>query len=61
MGGIQLVNRVSPLFSFYSSSAQDSFYTAVPQIATAALSGHLRPLPGTEPNPLSIFFFHIMA
>lgn len=31
-------NRLSPLFSFYSASAQDHFYTVVPQMAIAALT-----------------------
>ena len=29
-------NRLTPLFSFYSSTTTDSFYTTVPQMATAA-------------------------
>ncbi|HEU4663104.1 MAG TPA: S8 family serine peptidase [Dokdonella sp.] len=41
------INRLTPLFSFYSSSAQDHFYTTVPQMAMAALtSGQLLPQPG---------------
>jgi PKD repeat protein len=35
--GAQVPNRLTPLFSLYSSSAQDSFYTTVPQMATSAL------------------------
>ncbi|HEV8238859.1 MAG TPA: PKD domain-containing protein [Thermoanaerobaculia bacterium] len=31
-----LPNRLTPLFSFYSSPASDFFYTTVPQMATAA-------------------------
>jgi len=37
VGGRVLVNRLTPLFSFYSSTATDSFYTTAPQMATAAL------------------------
>jgi serine protease len=39
VAGTTLKNRLTPLFSFYSSLATDSFYTTVPQMATAALLG----------------------
>lgn len=39
-------NRLTPLFSFYSSNRFDYFYTTVPQMATAALCGTLRPSVG---------------
>ncbi|HEV3077461.1 MAG TPA: S8 family serine peptidase, partial [Thermoanaerobaculia bacterium] len=37
VAGRVLVNRLTPLFSFYSSTATSSFYTTAPQMATAAL------------------------
>jgi hypothetical protein len=37
VGGQTLLNRLTPLFSLYSSVAQDSFYTTVPQMASAAI------------------------
>ncbi len=41
------LNRLTPLFSFYSTAGQDHFYTTVPQMAIAALSsGQLLPQPG---------------
>lgn len=36
-------NRLTPLFSLYSHNRQDYFFTTVPQMATAALRGTLRP------------------
>jgi serine protease len=36
-GGTLLDNRLTPLFSLYSTLAQDFFYTTAPQMATAAL------------------------
>lgn len=35
--GAQLPNRLTPLFAFYSSTAEDHFYTTVPQMGSAAL------------------------
>ncbi len=35
-GGIQLPNRLTPLFSLYSDVGEDYFYTTVPQLAAAA-------------------------
>lgn len=37
------VNKLTPLFSFFSNGRSDSFYTTVPQMANAALDGGLRP------------------
>jgi serine protease len=42
---LQLVNRVTPLFSFTSSTALDSFYTTSPQMAMAAMYGAMQPQP----------------
>jgi hypothetical protein len=36
-------SRLTPLFAFYSSNRSDSFYTIVPQMASAALAGTLLP------------------
>jgi hypothetical protein len=36
-------NRLTPLFAFYSTGRLDYFYTTVPQMAAAAVSGTLRP------------------
>ncbi|MBI5101986.1 MAG: S8 family serine peptidase [Nitrospirae bacterium] len=47
VGGKQLPNRLTPLFSFYSSAAEDHFYTTVPQMGLAAMSGTLEPQPPT--------------
>ncbi|MEJ7668469.1 MAG: hypothetical protein WKH97_06995 [Casimicrobiaceae bacterium] len=49
LGGPSVVNRLTPLFSFYSSTAQNHFYTSVPQMASAALtSGGLLPQPAAN-------------
>lgn len=46
LGGPNVVNRLTPLFSFYSSAAADHFYTTVPQMALSAMSnGMLLPQP----------------
>ncbi len=46
LGGSNVINRTSPLFSFYSATAQDHFYTYAPQMAMAALvQGGLLPQP----------------
>lgn len=37
--GVTLKNRLTPLFSFYSSLATDSLYTTVPQMAAGAILG----------------------
>jgi serine protease len=37
------INKLTPLFSFYSASRSDSFYTTVPQMANAAMDGTLKP------------------
>lgn len=48
LGGSNVVNRKTPLFSFYSTVAQDHFYTVVPQMAMGALhAGDLVPQPNT--------------
>ena len=47
VNGEVLDNRLTPLFSFYSTSGQDSFYTTVPQMATASIKGTLLPQPST--------------
>ncbi|MDA8521732.1 S8 family serine peptidase [Acidovorax sp. NCPPB 4044] len=36
-------SKLTPLFSFYSAERVDSFYTTVPQMASAALTGTLEP------------------
>lgn len=43
--GVTLKNRLTPLFSLYSSAGQDHFYTTVPQMAMAALYERLQPQP----------------
>lgn len=40
----QTTNRLTPLFSLYSSDRLDYFYTTVPQMAAAATWGTLRPV-----------------
>jgi serine protease len=42
VGGAVLSNRLTPLFSLYSNIAEDHFYTTVPQMAAAAMSGTLQ-------------------
>jgi serine protease len=41
-------NRLTPLFSHYSSVAADHFYTVVPQMARAALTAWLPPVPSPQ-------------
>jgi len=41
VAGKVLPNRLTPLFSLYSPTAQDYFYTTVPQMAVSAILGHL--------------------
>lgn len=43
VNGVVIKNRLTPLFSFYSSDAEDSFYTTAPQMATAAVRGTMLP------------------
>ncbi len=43
LGGAGVANRLTPLFSFYSSDRYDHVYTAVPQMGTAAILGTLLP------------------
>ncbi len=45
VNGQIMENRLTPLFSFYSTSGQDSFYTTVPQMAYPAITGTLTPQP----------------
>ena len=46
LGGNNVLNRTTPLFAFWSTAAQDHFYTSVPQMAMSALaSGELKPQP----------------
>lgn len=47
VNGPILSNRLTPLFGFYSSDAEDHFYTTVPQMAVASLGGTLLPQPPT--------------
>jgi hypothetical protein len=48
--GQQLVNRTTPLFSFYSYSGQDHLYTTKPQMAMSAMFGELQPQPAITIN-----------
>jgi subtilisin family serine protease len=48
VNGRVLQNRLTPLFSLYSSDGEDHLYTTVPQMAMAAIYGSLRPQPVTE-------------
>ncbi len=52
VNGAVLHNRLTPLFSFYSTDAEDSFYTTVPQMATAAVKGTVLPQPASSVNYL---------
>lgn len=46
-------NRLTPLFAFYSSGATDYFYTTVPQMGSAAISGTLPAVwPGLTYSPV---------
>lgn len=44
LGGAAAINRLTPLFSFYSDVRTDHVYTVVPQMGTAAILGTLVPL-----------------
>lgn len=49
--GVTLKNRLTPLFSLYSDSGEDYFYTTVPQMAMAAIYDQLQPQPpGSQVN-----------
>lgn len=48
-GGRAIANRLTPLFSFYSSTATDSFYTTVPQMAASAVLDPETPYVSTGP------------
>ncbi len=43
-------NRLTPLFAFYSAGRLDHFYTAVPQMGSAAIVGRLQPGVGANPS-----------
>ncbi len=43
LGGAGVINRTTPLFSFYSNDRVDHLYTVVPQMGTAAIVGTLLP------------------
>lgn len=44
LGGPSAINRLTPLFSFYSSDRQDHFYSVFPQMGAAAILGTLLPV-----------------
>jgi subtilisin family serine protease len=46
--GQTLVNRLTPLFSLYSDTAEDSLFTTSPQMAMAAMYETLQPQPDDE-------------
>ncbi len=48
LGGAAVVNRLTPLFSLYSSDRYDHLYTVAPQMGTAAILGTLMPLSYTN-------------
>lgn len=43
LGAPAAINRLAPLFSFYSAERYDHFYAVVPQMGTAAILGQLLP------------------
>ena len=45
--GMQLKNRLTPLFSLVSTAGQDYFYTTKPQMAMAAIYGAMQPQPAS--------------
>ncbi|MEL0583844.1 MAG: S8 family serine peptidase [Candidatus Thiodiazotropha sp. (ex. Lucinoma kazani)] len=45
--GVQLNNRLTPLFSLNTVTGQDSFYTTSPQMAMAAMYGAMQPQPSS--------------
>lgn len=51
LGGTNVANRTTPLFSFYSSAATNHFFTTVPQMAMAAAAGGLVPKPSASTLP----------
>jgi Subtilase family len=53
LGASIAINRLTPLFSFYSSEGQNHFYTTVPQMALAAIGGTLQPTPDYVLSPQS--------
>ncbi len=48
-GGQVLANRLTPLFSLYSSGAEDSYYTTAPQMAAAAILDPAAPYAAVGP------------
>jgi serine protease len=55
---IASTNRLTPLFSFYSYSAQNYFYTTVPQMGTAAIAATLRPNAANWYAPVGQFVYY---
>ncbi len=53
-------SRLTPLFSMYSASRGDHFYTIVPQMALSAIKGELLPhvQSGTAYSPIGANIFH---
>lgn len=49
----QTSNRLTPLFAFYSANRTDYFYTSVPQMAAAAVSGTLAPRASGSPSTMT--------
>jgi serine protease len=49
-GGRVLANRLTPLFSLYSTGAEDFLYTTAPQMATAAIFDPTTPYDSTGPT-----------
>lgn len=47
VNGSIIPNRLTPLFSLYSATGEDSLYTTVPQMAWSAFAGTLPPQPTT--------------
>lgn len=45
VNGTTLVNRLTPLFSFYSSTGENSYYTSVPQAGFVSIFGGVQPRP----------------
>jgi serine protease len=50
VGGRVLANRLTPLFSLYSSSAEDFYYTTVPQMGAAAFFDPVTPYGSVGPT-----------
>jgi serine protease len=52
--GAQVKNRLTPLFSLYSSVAEDYLYTTVPQVAAAAINDTGRRKYSSKTNPTAM-------